>query len=80
MAQEVDTAREILTQAFAATTNQYAALEVLANSDPVLVPVPVPDDSKSEYLLLQQYVLVLLYLDTNGVTWTGNNWLCSQRE
>jgi hypothetical protein len=51
---------------FVEGTNQYAALELLANSDPVLVPVPDPDDSNSEYLLLQRYVLVLLSLYTNG--------------
>jgi hypothetical protein len=32
---------------FVPATNQYAALEMLANSDPVLVPVP--DDSNSTY-------------------------------
>jgi hypothetical protein len=50
---------------FVEGTNQYAALELLANSDPVLVPVP-DESSNSKYLLLQRYVLVLLYLNTNG--------------
>ncbi len=45
---------------FGPATNQYAALELLANSDPVLVPVP-DDSSNGEYLLLQRYVLVLDY-------------------
>jgi hypothetical protein len=58
---------------FGQATNQYAALELLANSDPVLVPVP--DDSNGEYLLLQRYVLVLLYLDTNGDAWREGQWL-----
>jgi hypothetical protein len=47
------------------TTNQYKALERLVDTDPTVVPVPVPNDSNSEYLLLQRYVLVLLYLNTN---------------
>jgi hypothetical protein len=58
---------------FGQAANQYAALELLANTDPVLVPVP--DDSNGEYLLLQRYVLVLLYLDTNGDTWRKGRWL-----
>jgi hypothetical protein len=54
-------------------TSQYAALELLANSDPVLVPVP--DDSlNSAYLLRQRYVLLLLYLYTNGDMWS-DAWL-----
>jgi hypothetical protein len=52
---------------FGPTTNQYAALELLVNSDPGLVPIPV--ESNGEYLLLQRYVLVLLYLYTNGDMW-----------
>jgi hypothetical protein len=61
---------------FDPTTNQYAALELLVNSDPDLVPVPF--ESNGEYLLLQRYVLVLLYLDTNGDNmWAdnGGRWL-----
>jgi hypothetical protein len=58
---------------FGPTTKQYAALELLVNSDPGLVPVPV--DSNAEYLLLQRYVLVLLCLDTNGDMWNNGKWL-----
>jgi hypothetical protein len=58
---------------FGPTTKQYAALELLVNSDPSLVPVPV--DSNAEYLLLQRYVLVLLCLDTNGDMWNNGKWL-----
>jgi hypothetical protein len=58
---------------FVPGTNQNAALELLANTDPLLVPFP--DNSNSEYLLLQRYVLMLHYLDTNGDMWTGGKWL-----
>jgi hypothetical protein len=58
---------------FVIASNQYNALSLLANSDPLLVPVP--DDSNSEYLLLQQYALMLLYLNTNGDMWTSGKWL-----
>jgi hypothetical protein len=58
---------------FGQATNQYAALELLVKSDPGLVPVPF--ESNGEYLLLQRYVLVLLYLDTNGDMWHGDRWL-----
>jgi hypothetical protein len=61
---------------FGQAPNQFAALEMLANSDPVLVPVP--DDWNDEYLLLQRYVLVLFYLDANGDTWDGAKWLKDQ--
>ena len=54
-------------------TNQYDALELLANTDPLLVPFP--DNSNGEYLLLQRYVLMLHYLDTNGDMWTSGKWL-----
>jgi hypothetical protein len=60
---------------FDPTTNQYAALELLVKSDPDLVPVPF--ESNGEYLLLQRYVLVLFYLNTNGDMWANNGgrWL-----
>jgi hypothetical protein len=58
---------------FGPATHQYAALEFLATSDPVLVPVP--DDSNSVYMLLQRYVLVLLYLYSNGDMWSDKKWL-----
>jgi hypothetical protein len=58
---------------FGQAPNQSAALDILANTDPVVVPVP--DDLDGEYLLLQRYVLVLLYLYTNGDTWTEGRWL-----
>jgi hypothetical protein len=64
---------------FGPTTNEYAALELLANSDPGLVPVPVFNDgTNSPSLLLQRYVLVLLYLSTTGDEWTAGRWLQGQ--
>jgi hypothetical protein len=59
---------------FLPATNQYKALELLANSKAVLVPAP--DDSNSAYLVLQRYVLLLVYLDTNGDIWDSDGrWL-----
>jgi hypothetical protein len=49
---------------FVSTTNQYAALELLANSKEG-VPEEVPKDSEGEYLVLQHYVLMLLYLQVD---------------
>jgi hypothetical protein len=48
---------------FDLTTNKYKALKRLNDTDPALVPVP--NDLNGEYLLLQRYVLVLLYIITN---------------
>jgi hypothetical protein len=65
---------------FGPTTNQYAALELLANSDPGLVPVP--NDDMRSYLLLQRYALMVLYFATNGDTWEDTDddvrWLAEQ--
>jgi hypothetical protein len=63
---------------FGPTTNEYVALELLANSDPGLVPAPDPNDETSSYLLLQRYVLVLLYLSTTGDMWGAGRWLQGQ--
>jgi len=61
---------------FDSKTNQYAALELLANSNKDLVPVPDKrDKGDGAYLLLQRYVLVLLYLDTDGDEWEKGKWL-----
>jgi hypothetical protein len=62
---------------FVEDTDQYDALELLANSDPVLVPVP-DDTLDSKYLLLQRYVLVVLYLATTGNDWYNGKWLEDQ--
>jgi hypothetical protein len=59
---------------FVEGSKQYDALELLAKSDPDLVPVP---DGTSNYLLLQRYVLMLLYLYTSegDNMWQDGKWL-----
>ncbi len=60
---------------FVKDTDQYDALELLANSAPNLVPVPDDSLDSNNLLLLQRYVLVLLYLYTNGDMWSEKKWL-----
>jgi hypothetical protein len=63
---------------FVEDTDQYDALELLANSDPVLVPIP-DDSDDSKYLLLQQYAMMVLYLATTGNEgWSRGKWLEDQ--
>jgi hypothetical protein len=64
---------------FVQGTNQYDALELLANSDPDLVPVPV-DPNNDDYFLLQRFVLVLLYFYTYGGMWTEGRWLLDEAD
>jgi hypothetical protein len=62
---------------FGPETKQYEALERLAESNALLVPVP-DDSSDSEYLLLQRYALVLFYLQTKGDKWNNGKWLLNE--
>jgi hypothetical protein len=49
---------------FVEGSNQHAALKLLADSDPDLVPIP-DDSDDGQYLLLQRYVVILVSLFTN---------------
>jgi hypothetical protein len=60
---------------FVKDTDQYDALELLANSDPNLVPVPDDSLDSNNLLLLQRYVLMVLYLATTGNEWNNGKWL-----
>jgi hypothetical protein len=60
---------------FVKDTDQYDALELLANSDTILVPDDYLDSNNLLPLLLQRYVLMVLYLATTGNEWNNGKWL-----
>jgi hypothetical protein len=63
---------------FVEDTHQHDALELLASRQPNLVPVPDVSFHDSKYLLLQRYVLMVLYLATTGKEWIDDKWLVDQ--